>query len=429
MTAIILLVGSTVVAANPKKPAKPKKLDPQRDELKKAGTEAEVTAWIEKYPSTKKTTRVQAWAKVAQLRSKSKKPAEALTAYEKCIEVHGAEIMQPTKFRYSGFALRAAIEAKDWKKARTHLAAAETVVNNPANAASEDKRIKDLTGDWNKADLLERKASILLGERKRPEAIAALKDSLDVTKHPKAYRDHRSDHTKGLVRSMKLARLQGRAKDRDGQAKTLADSINYAKSDIGWLHDNLVRLKAIKPETDLNAMVAKIFSHRACISSRDPGVLLQLVGIPANDTIYLSTSSMQTVVRGRVSWNARQPGSIATNDSKTMIDQLTDGGTFRPFETTAEARALAALIDPYDTREAKCMSLLLRGMYPQAARLAWSYAQNEKDRFLFQRWVLTTAAAVRCIDQQYNGRDVEFVKWVNNEIATNPIADILNPGE
>ena len=70
---------------------------------------------------------------------------------------------------------------------------------------------------------------------------------------------------------------------------------------------------------------------------------------------------------------------------------------------------------------------LLRGEYPAAFREAYARAKAAETDRDYVAWVNAAAGAIRCMEQHYNGKALEFVKFVNGTVATNPVADLVNP--
>jgi len=95
-------------------------------------------------------------------------------------------------------------------------------------------------------------------------------------------------------------------------------------------------------------------------------------------------------------------------------------------KVTDKAKALATQIgvdkNPY-------LANLLNGNHSAAFRIAWANAQSSEDEKQYIRWIEAAAGAIRCHDQHYNGRAIEFVKFVNGEIEENPVTDLMTEGQ
>ena len=121
----------------------------------------------------------------------------------------------------------------------------------------------------------------------------------------------------------------------------------------------------------------------------------------------------------------RAAGRLNSQELLALADQLTKGGSARPLVISDDAKALA------DTLAAAPLASfivpLLKGDYPAAFREAYDRAKASDDDRAYVGWINAAAGAIRCMEQHYNGKALEFIKFVNGTVATNPVADWVNP--
>jgi len=147
--------------------------------------------------------------------------------------------------------------------------------------------------------------------------------------------------------------------------------------------------------------------------------------LPTDDAALCCGLTAQQVLDGRKLELRRIAGKLNSQALLALADQLTKGGTARPLAIGDDARSLAETLAGAPL--ASFLIPLLRGEYPAAFRAAYARAKaadNDRD---YVAWVSAAAGAIRCMEQHYNGKALEFVKFVNGTVATNPVADLVNP--
>ncbi len=159
----------------------------------------------------------------------------------------------------------------------------------------------------------------------------------------------------------------------------------------------------------------------------DPAAAVKVLPVllPANDASLCAGLTAQQVVDGYKIYlrktDPRQNAAALTG----LANQLTKGGDARPLVVTDEAKALAAKLAGAPL--AAYIVPLLTGDYQAATKAAYGKITGAPDDVAYVQWVNATAAAVRCMDRCYNGRAVDFVKFINGTGQTNPIAGVVAP--
>jgi hypothetical protein len=147
--------------------------------------------------------------------------------------------------------------------------------------------------------------------------------------------------------------------------------------------------------------------------------------LPTDDVALCCGLTAQQVLDGRKLELRRVEGKLNSQMLLALADQLTKGGTARPLAISDDAKALADTLTGAPL--AAFLIPLLRGEYPAAFREAYARAKAAENDRDYVAWVNAAAGAIRCMEQHYNGKALEFVKFVNGTVATNPVADLVNP--
>ncbi|HHH76105.1 MAG TPA: hypothetical protein ENL03_03660 [Phycisphaerae bacterium] len=190
-----------------------------------------------------------------------------------------------------------------------------------------------------------------------------------------------------------------------------------------------VRLQRVKiykaiDETD-NKKAEEIKYLRVARESRSiTKIVIQY--LPSDDVALCAFASAQHIVNFTKHDQREKTGLLQTEGLTALANQLADGGDARPLKVTDKSKALAMHIgvdnNPY-------LANLLNGNHAAAFRIAWANAKSSKSEGQYIRWIEAAAGAIRCHDQHYNGRAIEFVKFVNGEIEENPVADLMTEGQ
>ena len=147
--------------------------------------------------------------------------------------------------------------------------------------------------------------------------------------------------------------------------------------------------------------------------------------LPTDDAALCCGLTAQQVLDGRKLELRRVAGKLNSQALLALADQLTKGGTARPLAISDDARSLADKLAGAPL--AAFLIPLLRGEYPAAFREAYARAKAAESDKDYVAWVNAAAGAIRCMEQHYNGKALEFVKFVNGTVATNPVADMVKP--
>jgi len=147
--------------------------------------------------------------------------------------------------------------------------------------------------------------------------------------------------------------------------------------------------------------------------------------LPTDDVALCCGLTAQHVLDGRKLELRRVAGKLNSQMLLALADQLTKGGTARPLAISDDAKTLAETVAGAPL--AALLVPLLKGDYPAAFREAYARAKAAETDRDYVAWVNAAAGAIRCMEQHYNGKALEFVKFVNGTVATNPVADLVNP--
>jgi len=147
--------------------------------------------------------------------------------------------------------------------------------------------------------------------------------------------------------------------------------------------------------------------------------------LPTDDVALCCGLTAQQVLDGRKLELRRVAGKLNSQMLLALADQLTKGGPARPLAISDDARSLADTL--VGSPLASFLVPLLKGEYPAAFREAYARAKAAETDRDYVAWVNAAAGAIRCMEQHYNGKALEFVKFVNGTVPTNPVADLVNP--
>lgn len=146
--------------------------------------------------------------------------------------------------------------------------------------------------------------------------------------------------------------------------------------------------------------------------------------LPTDDVALCCGLTAQQVLDGRKLDLRKAEGRLNSATLLALAEQLTKGGEARPLRISDEAKALAETLK--DAPLAAFLVPLLNGDYPAAFREAYARAKAAETDAAYVGWVNAAAGALRCHEQHYNGKALEFVKFVNGTVAANPAADMVS---
>jgi len=187
-----------------------------------------------------------------------------------------------------------------------------------------------------------------------------------------------------------------------------------------WARQERLRLFVQLRRTDAAAAEAMEYVKVSTHPMQAASALQHL--LPGNDAALCAGLTAQQVLDGYKLAMRRDTGRLNSESLVVLANQLTKGGTARPLVVTDAAKALAAQLD--DTPLAAYLQPLLRGDHAEAFRVAYARAKTTEHDSEYVVWINAAAGAIRCVDQHYNGRTVEFIRWINGDINTNPVANL-----
>ena len=147
------------------------------------------------------------------------------------------------------------------------------------------------------------------------------------------------------------------------------------------------------------------------------------LALPPGDVALCAAQNAQAVFNGVKLSVRRKTGRLQRQALVALAEQLTQGGDARPLTVSDRAGDLAEELTAAKAPLAGYLSNLLSGDYPAAWRAAFAAAREAESDGLYIAWIEAAAGAIRCHDQHYNGRALQFVRYVNGETAENPLAE------
>jgi hypothetical protein len=207
--------------------------------------------------------------------------------------------------------------------------------------------------------------------------------------------------------------------------EALAVALQYGPDTAGlgaeWARRERLKLFVQLRQADAAAAEALEYVKVATHPLQAAGAFQYLV--PGNDASLCAGLTAQQVLDGYKLALRRETGRLNTEALAALANQLTKGGTARPLVVTDAAKVLAEKLD--DAPLAAYLQPLLRGDHAEAFGVAYCWAKGvEGSDAEHALWINAAAAAIRCVDQHYNGRALEFVRWIKHETDTNPAADL-----
>ena len=145
--------------------------------------------------------------------------------------------------------------------------------------------------------------------------------------------------------------------------------------------------------------------------------------LPANDASLCCGLTAQEVLDGYKVMLRGKDARLNPQVLTKLAEQLTKGGDARPLVVTDEAKALAGKLAGAPLE--KFIVPLLQGDYASAIKEGYARAKASTVDADYVRWVNATAGAVRCMDQCYNGRALDFITFLNGATDVNPVAGVI----
>jgi len=209
------------------------------------------------------------------------------------------------------------------------------------------------------------------------------------------------------------------AQKKQNEAITLIESLDIIDTSIV---NSYIALKN-NDSTSIKSIIIKRLKSASYLSDADLLLIINL--LPGNDTANLITDNAQQVTNKYLQFIKQSTGRITKENAELFITQLLNGDGNHYLVVTNEAKSLADLIEQSNVSVGPFLTNLLKGNYSAAAKIAFTNAKNSNNTTEYNAWIKCVTYAIRCNDQHYNGRAIAFIKWVNGEIAQNPITDML----
>ena len=187
-----------------------------------------------------------------------------------------------------------------------------------------------------------------------------------------------------------------------------------------WARYERLKLLAYLRRADAAAVEALEYVKIATHPMQAAAALQYLV--PGNDVSLCASLTAQQVLDGYKIALRRDTGKLNPGSLVALANQLTKGGDARPLAVTDAAKALADKLD--GTPLAAYLQPLLRGDHAGAFRAAYARAKAADTDADYVVWINAAAGAIRANDQHYNGRALEFMRFINGEAEANPVADM-----
>jgi hypothetical protein len=225
--------------------------------------------------------------------------------------------------------------------------------------------------------------------------------------------------THGLRQLIRLRKTAG------ADANELRDLYVQGARDRKLTAEGLTELGSAQTEAQRQDLAIAWLSRQTLPTPRRD--LLRKI-VPADSSTRLWFDTAQSVTNAYRRRLIARDGRLELPKLKAFADQLVQGGQLRVLGVSDAERSLATKLEQAEAFELQGWFVaMLRGQYATAARIAADKAREANSDADFKRWVLGIAAAVRCLDQCYNGRAMDYVRWVNGDqaVKANPIADVL----
>ncbi len=146
--------------------------------------------------------------------------------------------------------------------------------------------------------------------------------------------------------------------------------------------------------------------------------------LPAGDVSLCAGLTAQQLLDNYKVMLRKQTGQLNTAALLALSNQLTKGGEARPMTVSDEAKALAD--QQKDAPLSAFLTPLLTGDHAAAFKFAYAKARDTTDDAAYIAWINAASGCLRCLEQCYNGKALDFIQYVNGKATTNPAADLVN---
>ena len=115
----------------------------------------------------------------------------------------------------------------------------------------------------------------------------------------------------------------------------------------------------------------------------------------------------------------RKQGRATVSDLAPIVQRIVDGKGPWTSQTSDVSKAFAAkLPDGYYKQ-------MFNGEFVDAAKTAFGKARLSETDADYLLWIDRVRAAIVANDLYYNGRAIEFIKWINGSVATCPVPELM----
>jgi hypothetical protein len=210
-------------------------------------------------------------------------------------------------------------------------------------------------------------------------------------------------------------------KQHDAALRACLDYMGKATSPESMRDRRMTLLVALKRTEDLKGEALEYLKV-----SRDVVLATRALAhiLPADDVALCCGLTAQQVLDGRKLQLRKTEGRLHSQKLLALADQLTKGGSARPLRVSDEAKALAENLK--DAPLSAWLVPLLKGEHAAAYREAYARAKAAETDADYVTWINSAAGAIRCREQHYNGKALEFIHFVNGKTAINPVADMVS---
>lgn len=141
--------------------------------------------------------------------------------------------------------------------------------------------------------------------------------------------------------------------------------------------------------------------------------------LPSDDVSLCAGATAQQIVNGYKFDMRRKTGQVGNVQLLALANQLVRGGNARPLRVSPESLAMSDKLT--ESPLAEFLVPLLRGDHRTAFEYAFDRAKHAEQDDEYVQWINAAVGAIRCMDQCYNGRALEFVQYINGKTDVNPM--------
>lgn len=192
----------------------------------------------------------------------------------------------------------------------------------------------------------------------------------------------------------------------------------------------LVRQFALETTPEAKkAVVVRFFGCRAPALITASGFTLDEAAmvtnvIPANDACLLMFGDAQAVADNYKRFLRKETGRLNNEAVSAFAKQLSTGDGQKVLVVTQASKDLATAIGAGNSAHKDFWVPFFNGDFKTAAAVALGKAKDGGDDD-YRFWIQMLSGAVRANDQCYNKRAIDVIRWVNGDLAENPVADLL----